>query len=185
MMEEADVDSANLKSLALKAALVLVVAAAVTYIFGTRNQPGESVPTSERKPITQFALPDLSGHEWKLTDYRGRVVLLNFWATWCQPCREETPGLVNLADRYRRNGLEIAGVVMDDDKNAPVREFVKEYDIRYPVLVPPSNSSLLSAISSLPTTLLFDRHGRVVRRYQGAVSESQFRRDIEAVLAEP
>ena len=178
-------DSSNLKKLAVKAAVVLVLAAAVTYVFGTRNNPGENVPVSERKAVTQFALPDLSGHEWKLTDYRGRVVLLNFWATWCQPCREETPGLVNLAGRYQANVLEVAGVVMDDDKDAPVRQFVKQYGMRYPVLIPPANSSLLSAISALPTTLLFDRHGRVVRRYQGAVSESQFRRDIEAVLAEP
>jgi cytochrome c biogenesis protein CcmG/thiol:disulfide interchange protein DsbE len=183
--EEAHVDSANLKQLAVKAAVVLVVAAAIAYIFGARNNPGENVPVSERKAVSQFALPDLAGHEWKLTDYRGRVVLLNFWATWCQPCREETPALVNLSNRFRGNGLEVAGVVMDDDKNAPVQEFMKEYGVLYPVLVPPSNSSLLSAISALPTTLLFDRHGRVVRRYQGAVSESQFRTDIEAVLSEP
>ncbi len=178
-------DSANLKNLALKAALVLVVGAAVTYVFATRNQASEPVALGERKQVTQFALPDLAGHEWKLTDYRGQVVLLNFWATWCAPCREETPGLVNLAGRYRSQGLQVAGVMMDDDKDAPVREFVKEYNVGYPVLVPPPNSSLLSAISLLPTTLLFDRHGRVARRYEGAVSESQFRKDIEAVLLEP
>ena len=178
-------DPAILKGWALKAAVVLVAGAAVTYVFATRNRAGGLVPASGRKQITHFALPDLSGREWKLTDYRGRVVLLNFWATWCRPCREETPGLVNLADRYRGQGLEVAGVMMDDDKDAPVREFMKEYNVRYPVLVPPSDSSLLSAISSLPTTLLFDRHGRVVRRYEGAVSESHFRKDIEAVLSEP
>jgi cytochrome c biogenesis protein CcmG, thiol:disulfide interchange protein DsbE len=178
-------DSAKAKNVALKSAVILIAIAAVTFIFAGRRDAGETIPSSDRKPVTQFSLPDMSGKEWKLTDYRGQVVLLNFWATWCGPCRDETPGLVRLANQYHGKGLQLAGVVMDDDKEAPVSEFVTQFGIRYPILVPPSNSAILSAISALPTTLLFDRHGRVVRRYEGAVSESQFRKDIEATLAEP
>jgi thiol-disulfide isomerase/thioredoxin len=173
------------KKLSLRAAVVLVVVAGLAYLLVPRSDSRETIPASDRKPVTQFALPDLTGKEWKLTDHQGEVVLLNFWATWCEPCREETPGIVRLADQYRSKGLAVVGVVMDDDKDAPVKEFVNQYKMRYPVLVPPSDSSLLSAVSALPTTLLFDRHGRVVRRYQGTVAESQFRRDIESTLAEP
>jgi thiol-disulfide isomerase/thioredoxin len=173
------------KKLSLRAAVILVLAAGLAYIFLPRHSAGNTIPAADRKSVTQFALPDLTGKEWKLTDHRGEVVLLNFWATWCEPCREETPGIVRLANQYKGRGLAVAGVLMDDDKEAPVKEFVDEYRMRYPVLVPPSDSSLLSAISALPTTLLFDRHGRVVRRYEGAVPESQFRRDIESTLAEP
>ncbi len=173
------------KKLSLRAAILLILIAALAYIWVPRSDSGAAIASSERKQITEFSLPDLSGKEWKLTDHRGEVVLLNFWATWCDPCREETPGIVRLANQYRGKGLAVAGVLMDDDKDAPVKDFVSQYEMNYPVLVPPSDSSLLSAISALPTTLLFDRHGRVVRRYEGAVAESQFRRDIESTLAEP
>ena len=173
------------RKLSLRAAVILILIAGAAYFFVPRGDTGEAIAASERKPVTEFALPDLTGKQWKLTDHRGQVVLLNFWATWCPPCREETPGIVKLANQYRGKGLAVAGVLMDDDKDAPVKEFMSQYRMDYPVLVPPSDSSLLSAVSALPTTLLFDRHGRVVRRYQGAVSESRFRRDIESTLSEP
>ncbi len=127
---------------------------------------------------------DLDGGSWRLADHRGRVVLVNFWASWCPPCREETPGFVRLAAEYRDRGLDVAGVTMDDS-DAPVRQFVRSYRVPYPVLLPPANSPLLAAIDSLPTTFLVDRQGRIAKNYVGAVSESVVKADVERLLAEP
>jgi hypothetical protein len=91
---------------------------------------------------------------------------------------------VDLAQNYRGRGLEVAGVVMDEDRDAQVGQFVKEFRIGYSILRPPEGSTLYSAIQVLPTTLLVDKAGRVAKKYDGAVRESQFRRDVEKLLAE-
>lgn len=172
------------KTLALQAAVVLIAAAAVGYVWADRGGYTASLPAGDRKQITEFSLPDLAGQKWRLSDNRGKVVVLNFWATWCPPCRAETPGLVEIARAYKPKGVEVVGVVMDDDRDAPVQQFIHEFQIGYPILRPPEDSQLFNAISSLPTTLLIDRNGRVAKTYQGAASESQFRRDIDTLLAE-
>ena len=172
------------KSVAIKAAAFLLIAAAAIVGITSRNGGGNPDPIAERgKAISEFKLPDLNGHDWKLTDYRGKVVLLNFWATWCPPCRSETPGLVRLAQTNAARGVQVVGIAMDEDGADPVRKFVGAYKVPYPILLPPENSSLFSAVSSLPTTLLIDKYGKVAKRYMGAVSEAQFQRDIDRVLS--
>ncbi len=178
------VESARLQKIAVKAALGLIIVAAGFYAFADREGTGTPVQIQERKQITEFKLPDLNGQDWRISEHRGKVVLLNFWATWCPPCRAETPGLVNLANSYKSKGLEVVGVNMDEDENAPVQDFVREYKVSYAVLRPPENSSLFNAVTSLPTTLLIDKNGRVAKKYDGAISEAQFRRDVDTLLAE-
>jgi cytochrome c biogenesis protein CcmG/thiol:disulfide interchange protein DsbE len=84
--------------------------------------------------MPNFTMTDLQGLPWSLSAHRGRVVLVNFWATWCPPCREEIPGFVRLAKRAR--DLDIAGIAMDDGDSAGVRQFVKAAGVPYPVLFP-------------------------------------------------
>ena len=144
---------------------------------------GGVAPASEREATADFSLPDLDGHHWKLTEQRGRVVLVNYWATWCPPCRKETPGLVRLANEYRGKGVEVAGVSLDEDLTA-VREFVAEYHISYPILLPSNTAYLPTTVESIPVSLLYDRHGRLAKRYNGAVSEATFKRDVAFLLAE-
>ncbi len=140
-------------------------------------------PASERKATADFALPDIDGKRWSLAEHRGRVVLVNYWASWCPPCRQETPGLDRLANEYRGKGVEVAGISLDEDLTA-VREFVAEYQISYPILLPSNPSDLTTTIESIPVSLLYDRKGRLAKRYVGAVSEATFKRDIEQLLAE-
>jgi thiol-disulfide isomerase/thioredoxin len=142
--------------------------------------PGE---TSRRKMV-DFKLADLSGSAWQLSDRRGRVVLVNFWATWCPPCREETPGLVRLYRSYRPRGVEMVGIDMDDDPAQAVPGFVRSFHIPYPVLVPDSGFDLANEIDSLPTTLLIDRQGRIAKVYVGAMPEAQLGADLDALLKE-
>ncbi len=128
-------------------------------------------------------MSDLQGRNWSLSQHSGGVALVNFWASWCPPCREETPGFVRLAKRYEGR-LTVAGVSMDDSI-CPVRQFVDRYRIPYPILLPSQASPLISAIETLPTTYLVDKHGRIARIYEGAASESEVRADVDRLLAEP
>ena len=140
-------------------------------------------PASERKAGGDFTLQDIDGKRWGLAEQRGRVVLVNYWATWCPPCRQETPGLVRLANEYRVKGVEVVGITLDEDLTA-VREFVARYQIPYRILIPSNASNLTTMIESIPVTLLYDHQGRVAKRYVGAVSETTLKRDVEQLLAE-
>lgn len=137
---------------------------------------------ADRHSQAGFKLPDLNGGVWKSSDHHGQVILVNFWATWCPPCRMETPGLVRLANEYRPKGVEVVGVAMDEGDTDVVRQFVRSYRVPYPILLPTGN--LTAQIESLPTTFLIDRQGRIAKSYVGAVTEATFRKDIDSLLQE-
>ena len=132
--------------------------------------------------MPDFTMTDLQGASWSLSAHRGRVVLVNFWATWCGPCREEIPGFVRLAKTER--DVDIAGIALDTSDNGGVRQFVKAAGMPYPVLLPSGSSPLVDAIDALPTTFLVDKEGRIAQQYVGAVSEKTVRGDVGRLQAE-
>ena len=111
-----------------------------------------------------------------------RVVLLNFWATWCEPCRTETPMLVNLGKEYNERGLKIVGIALDTGGTNLIKKFITEYKVDYPILLPIPGSSL-SRIDPVPTTILIDSEGRMVKKYVGELPENILREDIEKLTA--
>lgn len=117
-----------------------------------------------------FTARNLKGQRVRLADYRGRVVLLNLWATWCGPCRVEMPGLENLYRRFRSEGLEILAVSLDKGSSTdPVQKFVDEYQLSFPVLVDPDGQvEGLYNTFTIPTTYVIDRKGMVVAEVDGA-----------------
>lgn len=130
-----------------------------------------------------FTLVDLSGRKLTLSDYRGKVVLLDFWATWCGPCRIEIPGFVELQNRYREQGLVVIGLSKDESVD-PVGEFYREYKMNYPVaMVDEKVDELFGGILGLPTTFLIGRDGRVYAKHIGATSISVFEEQIKKLLA--
>lgn len=137
----------------------------------------------ERKALSNLVLPDLDGRRWSLEEHRGRVVLINFWATWCPPCRAETPVLIGLAKKFEAVGLDVAGVALDQDGEGLIRQFVDEFGVPYPVLIPAPGSAL-SRIEPVPTTVLVDRRGRLAKKYVGAVSKAVIERDVRRLLTE-
>ncbi|MBV9772291.1 MAG: TlpA family protein disulfide reductase [Bryobacterales bacterium] len=141
-------------------------------------------PVKDRRPMIDLVLPQLNGGSWRLSDHRGQVVLINYWASWCGPCRQETPGLIDLARDYRYKGLSIVGVAMDVGGKAAVQSFVSEFHMPYPILMPDLASPSAPAIDALPTTVLLDRNGRTAKSYVGAVRESVFKADVDRLLAE-
>ena len=142
-------------------------------------------PAALRKPMPDFVLPTLSGQRWVLSQHRGHVVLLNFWATWCPPCQEETPSLVKIARDYQARGLDVAGVSMDTGGIGNVQAFADSYGVHYPILLPQPFSPMRDMIQSYPTTILIDRQGRVANAFAGALDEATLRPQLARLLSEP
>jgi cytochrome c biogenesis protein CcmG/thiol:disulfide interchange protein DsbE len=171
----------------IRTAAVIAIAGVAIYSFSPtlQNQFGSVKASSERAaPANDVTVKTLEGVNWSLAQQKGKVVLVNFWATWCPPCRIETPALVQLHSKYAAQGFMVAGITMDDDPREVVPEFVRKYAITYPILVPAAQSPMLNNVEVLPTSLLIDRSGRVARTYRGMVTERALRADIESLLAE-
>ena len=131
-----------------------------------------------------FTLKDESGKQVKLSDFRGKVVLLNFWATWCGPCGLEIPWFVEFERQYRSKGLEILGVSMDEEGWQAIKPFVTEHCINYRVLLgDDSVSQLYGGVDSLPTTFIIDRDGKVAfPPHVGLADKSEYLNEIQTLL---
>jgi thiol-disulfide isomerase/thioredoxin len=130
-----------------------------------------------------FSLTDITGKPLKLSDYQGKVVMLDFWATWCGPCRIEIPGFVQLQTQYGGQGLAVIGISMDDDSQ-PVVEFYKELHMNYPVAVGNDRlGELYGGVLGLPTTFLIGRDGRIYAKHVGAYDLAVFEAEIKQLLA--
>jgi cytochrome c biogenesis protein CcmG, thiol:disulfide interchange protein DsbE len=163
----------------------LAVMAAILFFFAPESwwQFGVS-PLSERKTAANFMHENINGGRWNFADQGGKVVVVNYWATWCPPCRLETPGLVNLSSEYKSRGVEVVGVTMNEDLD-DVPPFVERYRIQYPILTPGYDPNLSPDGMALPTTFLYNKRGRLAKKYTGLVLESTLKSDVEALLNEP
>jgi thiol-disulfide isomerase/thioredoxin len=126
----------------------------------------------------------MNGGMWKLSDQRGKVVLVNFWATWCGPCREEIPDLGRIARRFRGTDFELVGIAMDESGRKVVKDFVERSGIEYKVLLPSREEIGASGVDSLPTTYLVDRKGRVAKVLVGLADAREITENIQQLLAE-
>jgi len=133
-----------------------------------------------------FALRSLDGRTVKLSDFRGKAVLLNFWATWCAPCRIEMPWLVEFYKQYQSQGLEIVGVSMDDaGQETAVAEFIKEHNVNYPILIGNNDvADLYGGLRFLPQTLFIDREGNIVKTMYGIKSKEDFEHSIKEFVGQ-
>lgn len=160
-----------------RSVLVAVLFSLVLFVSAVPAQQ----PDAARPRLPDITLSTIGGEKWVLSESRGSVVLLNFWATWCEPCRTETPMLVKLADEYKDSGLKVFGVALDENNASLVKKFAAEYKINYPILVPEAGSPFFR-MEEVPTTLLIDAEGRLVKRYTGAMPESVLRDDLSKVM---
>ncbi|HYP53387.1 MAG TPA: TlpA disulfide reductase family protein [Pyrinomonadaceae bacterium] len=145
----------------------------------------QGVPASPDAPA--LALADTGGTPRSLADYRGRVVVLNFWATWCVPCREEMPLLVALRNAYAARGVEVVGASADDESTrAKVVPFARELKLNFPVWVGATTDDMrrFGLGSALPATAVRDRDGRVVFRIMGPVTAAELRERVEWLLGD-
>jgi peroxiredoxin len=139
-------------------------------------------PSAAPDRASDFTLRSLDGHTVHLADLRGRTVLLNFWATWCAPCRVETPWLVDLDHRCRAQGLTIIGVSMDDSREA-VPTFAKEYHVEYPILIgTPAVADAYGGVRFLPQTFLIGRDGTIISRTFGIRDKASLEGDVRKAI---
>jgi len=126
------------------------------------------VPEVARHAAPDFVSENLRGGNTGLADYRGKIVLLNFWATWCMPCRAEMPGMETLWQKYKEQGLVVLAVSVDEGSRGRIETFSKLLDLSFPVLLDPeSKVSDLYKVSNMPTSFLIDRNGKIISRIVG------------------
>ena len=132
----------------------------------------------------EFTLPDLAGSQVASSSLKGKVVILDFWATWCGPCKMEVPHLVNLQAKYRDQGLAIVGVSLDAGGARDVKPFADEHDVNYTMLI--GNDEIARTygnINAIPTTFVIDKNGKIVQRFVGYTAPEVFEQTIKPLLA--
>ena len=139
----------------------------------------------DRKAAPDFTLTDADGAPVKLSDYKGKVVLLNFWATWCGPCKLEIPWFIEFERTYKDRGFETLGVSMDEDGWQAVKPFVKQKAMNYTVTVGDDRiAQLYGGIDSLPSTFLIDREGRIASVHLGLISKHDYEAEILRLISQ-
>ena len=145
---------------------------------------GEGCPADAKAANLGFTLKDVNQREVTLSDYKGKVILLDFWATWCGPCKVEIPGFIEFQERYGREGFQVLGVSVDDtvEQLAP---YVADMKMNYPVLQGLGHDDMLDAfgpILGIPTTVLISRDGKVCATHSGLTSKETFEEQIKQLL---
>jgi len=168
--------------------VVVALAISLMLVFAykvTGKQPAENNgPTGAGKPAPEFALQSLDGKTIKLSDLRGKAVVVNFWATWCQPCRVEMPWFVDMQKQYGPDGLQILGINADEDANKEeLEKFARGMGVNYPVLLGSEQvEQAYGGIQFLPITVYVDRDGNVVDKVFGLKGRGEIEDDIKLAL---
>jgi cytochrome c biogenesis protein CcmG/thiol:disulfide interchange protein DsbE len=161
------------------AAIVLTVA----LIPSCRSSRSTHAAGAVHSEAPDFSLQDVNGQPLNMSGYRGKVVLLNFWATWCTPCRAEIPEFDRLQTGYGPQGLQVIGISMDDGPK-PVREFSQQFKVNYPVAMGTEKlAQSYGGILGLPVTFLIGRDGRIAAKYVGAAQIPVVEQEIKTLLA--
>lgn len=154
---------------------------AVIFTVLTVLSPIIAAGQTGRAPTLVFK--DIRGRTVRLSDYKGKVVLLNFWATWCPPCRAEMPDLIRMQREYRSRGLQVIGITYPPGEIGEVRQFVRELGVNYPVaLGTKETKTLFGETETLPLTVIIDRRGVIRERIEGILLPEEFEQKIKPLL---
>ena len=161
----------------------IVATASITTVW---SKPGPIIETADRVAAPPLLLRDAWGAKVRLSDYRGQVVLLNFWATWCEPCNIEIPWFVAFEKAFHGDGFATVGISVDEDGWHDVKPYVRAHHVNYRILLGSNEMARdYSAIDALPTTLLIDRKGRIAARHVGLVAKATYEAQIAWLIREP
>src|SRR5580658_7226285 len=171
----------------LSAVLLSVAVAAICANTGCSDTITAKAAVKEgkdRKLAPPFTLKDSNGEPVQLADYKGKVVLLDFWATWCGPCKVEIPWFMEFEQQFKDRGFAVLGVSMDEDGWDAVKPYIEDLKINYRILLGNEQvSDTYGGVDSLPTTLLIDRQGKIASVHIGlAMGKEEFRNDIDHLL---
>lgn len=166
-----------------RASVMACALAAVVFIFSCTRDDNH-IAYGDKAP--DFTLSDISGSPVSLSSLKGKVVLLEFWATWCPPCKEAIPELRTIHEKYKERGFVLLGVSVDKgaDSRTAVSSYVKRHSITYPVLLDDNNTNGSYSVTSIPTSFIIDKTGKVVNRRIGFIpgSADNISKEIEALL---
>ena len=162
--------------------------------------PSQEVSPQEKSPVSKtdkelktekwgnapdFTLPELGGGEFTLSSLKGKVIIIDFWATWCGPCRMEIPGFISLYKKYKGRGLEIVGVSLDKDRETAVGPYAEQMGINYIIVFGDQDVvENYGGIRGIPTTFIIDQNGNIVGKHVGVVSNDVFENEIKKLLGE-
>lgn len=163
---------------------VIAVICTAAVLFGQESPVDERVKTPDKlASAPDWQLQNLDGKKVRFSDFKGKVVILDFWATWCGPCREEIPGFIELQKRYEKQGLEVIGVSMDQVGPIEVKKFAKQIGVNYQIVLADTKTTQeFGGIEAIPTTFVIDREGRTVRQHLGLTAKEEFEKEIKPLL---
>lgn len=157
------------------------LAAATALLLSFASCGGSTV--LEPKPATDFSLADINGKQVRLSELKGNVVLLNFWETWCAPCRVEMPWFVDFQQKYKDRGFVVLAVSLDAEGWKVVKPFAEKFQLNFPVVV--GDNSLVEkygGLSVLPTSFVIDKEGNIRSRHDGLRDKADWEAEIESLL---
>jgi thiol-disulfide isomerase/thioredoxin len=165
--------------------LALLALAAGAWLAQTRYAP-QSPAAPAVAALWQIGFPDMHGHHQPMSQWRGQVLVLNFWASWCAPCREEMPDFVALRTQYRSKGVEFVGIAIDNSAN--VAQFLKQLTVDYPILIGEGAAHNLSRqlgnpSGALPFTIMLDRDGNIVMTHLGRLPRAKLEIELRKIGA--
>lgn len=165
------------RSFRLPALVVILFFAVFLSARGAEAKSPETMPHFTLPSATDETVIDSNQHS-------GEVLLINFWATWCGPCREEIPSLIKLRNEHRKEGFEVIGISMDEGGRAMISMFSEKFAISYPIAMgTPKVARSFGGIIGIPQSFLVDRQGKIVKSYAGLVDHDVFEKDITSLLA--
>jgi len=181
----------KVKRVAIVFAVTVVAISALIFVSVLKHAKAPTPPRPignnfKGKPAPDFALKDLSGNVVHLSDFRGKAVVLNFWATWCGPCKAEMPWFVQLQKQYGPQGLAIVGVSLDDDATPEqIAKFARQLNVNYTILLGKDDTAkLYGGVDALPTTFYIDRNGTLVDATMGLPERDELEDHVKRTLAE-
>jgi peroxiredoxin len=168
----------------------LLVAAALMALSTSMAADQDTVraalrPANQRKPAPEFTLQDSSGKTVSLKDYRGKSVLLDFWATWCHGCKLEIPWFAEFSRKYSAQGLTVVGVSLDSDGWKVVKPFIATSKVPYTIVLGNDAMAKTYGIENMPDTFLIDREGRIAAAYSGVVDKDNVEANLRTMLSQP
>jgi len=166
--------------------IIVVIVLAAAFLTCPTDAPADLRAAASRKALPEVALTDSNGASVNLSTYKGRVVLLDFWATWCEGCKEEIPWFMEFQDKYSKAGLTVVGASLDDDGWKSVKPFLHEHKINYRIVIGTFESAKQFGVDKgMPVSVLIDRDGKIADVHPGMVDRDTFEREIQTLLKEP
>ncbi|HBB41548.1 MAG: hypothetical protein COW73_08565 [Nitrospirae bacterium CG18_big_fil_WC_8_21_14_2_50_70_55] len=163
----------------------LALLAVVLLVGACQAQPAPPAASGQTEPVAvpPLELTDLDGHPVSLAALKGKVVIIDFWATWCPPCREAIPDLIDLKKQYGGQGLEVVGISLDDNAERILPRFVHDFGINYPVVIGSEEvAAAFGGILGLPTTFIVDRAGMVRSHFMGYIDRQRMEAAVTGLL---